>query len=267
MIKFYQKYKAKIKITLLILVIGFITQFIVNTDLSVIKLYLSQMPLTFVGILILSFLAYLCATWAWRLCLGDDEQKTSLIRLFVIRHVGEMLSVFNPTSIIAGEALKAHFLSKNGVSNASCISSILVSRILIILSAILLSLFSALYLLINMSTGIANISLLGIGVVVIGGFGYLLARFLLHSKLYLYTFVNALQARFGEKFITNDFCNDAKKINSSAQLFYSNNKSKFYAAFFLSILHWIFGAAEFYIILKAININLSPINAIAIEME
>ena len=135
---FVKKYKTHIKVVLIILVLGFIGQFLRNTDFAEIKNYLLKLPYTFFGILGLSFLAYVSATFAWKLCLGSDEGKVDLIQLFMIRHVGEVLSVFNPTSVVAGEALKVHYLRSNQVAKENGISSILMSRILIILSAILL---------------------------------------------------------------------------------------------------------------------------------
>ena len=102
---FYQKYKKVIKVLLLLIVLAFVGQFIIHTDFEEIGGYLQKMPLTFLGILVLSLFAYVSATWAWRLCLGDDSGKAGLGQLFMIRHVGEMLSVFNPASVVAGETL------------------------------------------------------------------------------------------------------------------------------------------------------------------
>ena len=138
-------------------------------------------------LIVLSFFAYLSATIAWRLCLGEDSSKASIGKLFMIRHVGEMLSVFNPTSVVAGESLKAHYLQKQGISNQNSISSILMSRILIILSALLLILLSAIYLIVQTFGADKNLVYVIIGVVILAGFGYLLARFFI-----------AFQALFGQ---------------------------------------------------------------------
>ena len=266
MVSFYQKYKTVIKWVLLILVLVFVGQFVWNSDLEVIGGYLKKMPFTFLGVVGLSFFAYLSATIAWRLCMGNDGNKTGISQLFMIRHVGEMLSVFNPTSVIAGEALKAHYLSKNGVDNKRAISSILLARILIILSALLLIILSALYLVLGVVGDNQGLPIIILALVIIGGFGYLLARFLLHSKLYLYKAIVKLQKRFGNKYITDKLVGSIQEINQEAHIFYSNNRRKFFWAFLLSVLHWILGAAEFYLILKVLGLDISVINAIAIEM-
>lgn len=266
MVQFIKKYKTQLKIGLLFMVLAFLGQFIYHTDIDVIIDYLKKMPYTFVGVIGFSLAAYTSATLAWQLCMGAEGKKTSLPHLFMIRHVGEMLSVFNPTSVIAGETLKAHYLAKKGISSQISISSILMSRVLIILSALLLILLSATYLVFNAMSGDQHISLVLIAIVVMISFGYLLARFLLHSKLYLFKTIKKLQTRFGDKYFSNKLCTSIKEINVASHEFYIKNKGKFILAFILSFVHWIFGAAEFYLVLKVMNIDISLINAVAIEM-
>ena len=266
MIAFYKKYKKAIRVILLLLVLAFVGQFIKHTNFEEIGEYLKQIPFTFLGILGLSFLAYLSATIAWRLCLGADSAKANIGQLFMMRHVGEMLSVFNPTSVIAGETLKAHYLKRQGVSSENSISSLLISRILIILSAILLMLLSSIYLIVNIYGADKNLVFVILAAITIGGFGYLLARFLLHSKLYLAHFIKRLQDRFGEKYITTKLCLQIENINRTCYTFYKYNKTKFNSAFMLSIIHWMLGAAEFYLILQALGFECTLLNALAIEM-
>jgi uncharacterized protein (TIRG00374 family) len=266
MIAFYKKYKNVIKVILLLLVLAFVGQFVFLTDFNEIGKLLKKMPLIFVGILGASFLAYLCAALAWQLCLGAEHKKTSISQLFMMRHVGEMLSIFNPTSIVAGETLKAHYLNKQGISPENSISSILMSRILIVLSAILLLLLSTIYLIVNIYGAGENLILGILAAVLIGGFGYLLARFLLHSNLYFSKAMNKLQDKFGDKYITPKICQTVEDINKTCYRFYNENHSKFILAFVLSVVHWLLGAAEFYLILEALGYDCSVLNAVTIEM-
>jgi len=266
MVAFYQKYRKAIKVILLLLVLAFIGQFIMHTNFEEIGGHLRQMPFTFLGVIGLSFFAYLSATISWRLCLGEDSTKASVGQLFMIRHVGEMLSVFNPASVVAGETLKAHYLNKQGISSQNSISSILMSRILIILSAVLLILLSSVYLIVNTYGIDKSLVVVILGVAVLGGFGYLLARFLLHSKLYLAGLIKRLQNRLGKKYISDQLLLTIEEINRTSYIFYNHNRKKFNLAFLLSIVHWILGAAEFYLILKTLGFEISLLNAIAIEM-
>lgn len=266
MVNFYKKYKKAIRVILLLLVLAFLAQFIKNTDFQQIGQYLKKMPFTFIAVLGLSFLAYLSATLAWKLCLGDDDSKVSLGQLFMMRHVGEMLSVFNPTSVVAGETLKAHYLSKSGVTSENGVSSILLSRILIILSAVLLTILSAIYLIVSVFGANENLIFAILAALVMGGFGYLLARFLLHSKFYLARLFKSLQNRFGKKYISDKFLLAVENVNRTSYIFYNHHRKRFILAFVLSIVHWIFGAAEFYIILHTLEIDCNLLNAVAIEM-
>lgn len=264
--QFIKKYQQFFKIGLLIIVLALIVRFISSIDFDTLKTYLADMPMSFVGVIMVSFLAYLSASMAWQLCLGSQRKKTALYEIFMIRHVGEMLSLFNPTSIVAGESLKAIYLSKKGIDKRHSVSSILLSRVLIILSAILLIVISVLYLMLGLmgdSEGLVYIVLVGI-ILIIGG--YLLARFLLHSNMYFGKLVEKIQRRTGWSFITDKIVSSSYEVNQIASEFYKNHKISFIVAFLLSVVHWIFGAAEFYIILRALNVDVSVINAIAVEM-
>jgi len=219
MLDFIKKHSRIFKFLLLAMVLVFVGRFIWSADLAQIKGYLKKMPWTFWGVVGFSFLAYMSATYAWRLFMGKEGKNIPLFQLFMIRHVGEMLSVFNPTSVIAGETLKAHYLKKYGVSKETSVSSI-----------------------------------------------FLLARYLVHSKLLLHKNIKGLQSRFGSKYISDDLCNSILDINQASHNFFKNHKGKFILAFGLSTIHWIFGAAEFYLVLQVLGIDVSIGNAVAIEM-
>lgn len=260
------KYKHILKWCLLILVIAFVGRFIWESDVEIIGDYLRQMPGTFGMLIALSFGAYLCATIAWRLCMGADGRRASLSQLFMVRHIGEVLSVFNPTSVIAGETLKAYYLSKNSISNQTAVSSILISRILIILSAIMMIVISAVYLTsqaVDLTDRMPLVAIVGSMIV---AFGYMLARLLLHSKLYLYRLLKALQTKVGTKYISDPVIENIREINQTSYTFYHSHRTAFVMAFVLSAIHWALGAAEFYVILQALDSDISLINALAIEM-
>ena len=248
------------------MVLVFVGRFIWSADLAQIKGYLKKMPWTFWGVVGFSFLAYMSATYAWRLFMGKEGKNIPLFQLFMIRHVGEMLSVFNPTSVIAGETLKAHYLKKYGVSKETSVSSILLSRILIILSALFLILVSTIYLIAGTLGDQLDVGVIIATLSVASFLGFLLARYLVHSKLLLHKNIKGLQSRFGTKYISDDLCNSILDINQASHNFFKNHKGKFILAFGLSTIHWIFGAAEFYLVLQVLGIDVSIGNAVAIEM-
>lgn len=265
-IAFVKKYQQYFKIGLLVIVLSLIAKFISSIDFDQLKRYIYDMPGMLLGVIGVSFLAYLCASWAWQLCLGEERHKTSIREIFMIRNVGEMLSLFNPTSIVAGESLKAIYLNKKGIDKKKGISSILLSRVLIILSAIFLIIISTVYLMFGIvGDQNSNIFVLIIGAVLIL-LGYLLARFLLHKNLYFGKLVERLRRTTKWSFLTEKLVSSSYEVNELCSSYYKNNKWKFLVAFLLSVIHWIFGAAEFFIILRWMDIDVSVINAIAVEM-
>jgi len=265
MIEFFTKYKTILKFILLALVIAAIGNFIWHTNFNEIVDYLKKMPFTFVGLIIMSFSAYMMATLSWKLCLDEHDDKVSLWNLFMMRHVGEMLTVYNPTSIVAGEGLKIFYLEKNNVPRQAAVSAIFLSRILLILSAIFLMILSLLYLFSKVLISTSGLVMIIIVALVVGLFGYLLARFLIHSNLYLSRLLIRLQKRFGKKIFSDTLIESGKEVNQACHLFYKKNKGKFLLGFLFSLLHWILGAAEFYLIIKVLGVDISFINAIAIE--
>ena len=92
---FYKKYKNVIKVVLLLIVLAFVGQFIWQTDFEEIGGYLKKMPYTFIGILMLSFVAYFSATLSWKLCMGKDrsKQKLTMRKFTFIALLGACLAV------------------------------------------------------------------------------------------------------------------------------------------------------------------------------
>lgn len=264
LVGFVKKYQMYFKIALLIVVLSLIFRFISSIDFSQLKEYFYKIPFAFLGVIGSSFLAYISATLAWRLCLTSEQNKSSMHELFMIRHVGEMLSLFNPTSIVAGESLKAVYLKKQGVDSEVAISSILMSRVLIILSAILLILISLLYIIVGYANE-EDTFLIIIALFLILG-AYLLSRFMLHKNLFFAKLVERIKRITGWSFITEKTVASAYETNLLVSSFYKKNKLNFILAFLLSIIHWGFGAAEFYIIIRALGVDLSFFNAMVIEM-
>jgi uncharacterized protein (TIRG00374 family) len=75
-----------------------------------------------------------------------------------------------------------------------------------------------------------------------------------------------MQERFGHKYISDKILLSIREINQEAHLFFTDNQGKFILAFILSVIHWILGAAEFYLILRVLGLDISVVNAVAIEM-
>lgn len=265
-IAFLKKYKKYIVALLLIFVLILVGKFISNVDFQQLAQYLMQMPEMFLGVLIASFLAYIAPTIAWKLIMGKESKNIGFMNLFMIKHVGEMLTVFNPTGIIAGEGIKAVYLHKHGVDTHYSLSSIAMIRILIVISGVFLIVISGVYLIVVKAGDSSKLLYILIAVALIAALSYLLMFYLLNPKLYLGKTVDYISKKKSWSFLTDKVVSSAYEINRISSDFFVANKIRFIIAFLLCLSQWIFGAAEFYIILKILGLNVSITDAIAVEM-
>lgn len=131
-------------IFLLVILISFC--FLIKaTDLSKAISSLKMVGGNFSFLLVTTFLAYLLGTVAWKFCFGKESKKLSLINLFFVRHVGETLALINPTGIIAGEALKVYLINDKGISRNAVLTSVLISRMVMMSSQVMLFLIAAIF--------------------------------------------------------------------------------------------------------------------------
>lgn len=261
-VKKYQKYFIAI---LLLSVLLIIARFISSIDFHTLSTYLYETPEMFVFVILTSFLAYLSSARAWMLCMGSERKKTSIAEVFVFRHVGEMLGTFNPTNVIAGDTLKISYLSKVGITKKNGLSSILLMRMLNVLSAILLIVISVIYLSFGRFNGSHEVVLIFMIAVAIA-FGFLLAKYLLDDHLYFGRTVEKIRLKTKWSFLTEKTVDACYEINAIASGYFKENKLKFLLAFLLMTLHWIFGAIEFFIVLQTLHIKISVVDAVAVEM-
>lgn len=265
LVTFVKKYRKYFIAILLLSVLLLITRFISNIDFHTLSAYLYETPEMFVLVIITSFLAYLSSAKAWMLCMGSEGKKTSITEVFVFRHVGEMLGTFNPTNVIAGDTLKISYLSKVGITKKNGLSSILLMRMLNILSVMLLIVISVIYLTFGRFNGSQEVVLIFMIAVAIA-FGFLLAKYLLDDHLYFGKTVAKIRQKTKWSLLTEKTVDACYEINAIASDYYKDNKLKFLHAFLLMTLHWIFGAIEFFIVLQTLHIEVSVVDAVAVEM-
>ncbi len=146
LIAFIKKYKKQLIVLLFITVSLLIIRFIASIDFNTLKVYLKEAPGAFAGVFLMSSFTYVCGAVAWSLCMGKEGEKTNIGELFMFKQVGEMLTLFNPTGVIAGDGLKSVYLSKIGIPTKEGLTSILLSRILVALSGVFLIVLSIVYL-------------------------------------------------------------------------------------------------------------------------
>ncbi len=256
--------KKRLKIAVLLLAIGFLLFFISQINLQEVCTQLKEIGWKFSLLLSITGSAYAMASAAWLLCFDPIPSQLSIPKLFVYRLIGESLSTVNPTNIIAGEGAKIYLLKKEGISYEQGIISILLSRILIFLSMISLFLvlpFSLYHLgFIEHFTLAWGIGLTGITL----GFAGLFYS-MIHPDLLLYGGVQTLNRFLKFSFLEKQLPK-ILAINQGLCAYYHNQKLRLHLAFFLSLLHWIMGAVEIYAIFFLLNLKVSLLGALLMEI-
>jgi len=250
----------------LLVIVAMLVKYVAATDFTVMLDYMAAAPSLIPLLILVSFLGHLTGTIAWKLVLGEESTKVSLGELFFFRLICENLTIFNPTTIIAGDGLKGVFLSKKQISPDVNMASVLLSRVLLIVTAVLLVVISMIYLVVttaglSVPTLVVPLLVL-VSIAIMVGLLYLL----LHKDLYLHRLVSRLQHTYLGRWLSDDLLLRIADINGSLRDFYRGYKWRLSGAFVLSLLHWVCGALEFYLILKFFDMPISIIDAVVIEM-
>jgi uncharacterized protein (TIRG00374 family) len=253
-----------VKIFLIVSIIVSLAIFLNATDFNKVQVAVKAIGSKFTILLLITFLSAMLGTLSWQACLGKQADSIALSQLFLIRHLGEIASIFNPAGIVGGEALKVHLLcSSQDVEKKSVLASILVSRAIMIVTQLTLFSFVVLWLFIpglNLMTAHYALYLMlsGIGLAIISGFYYFNRKI---KRLFLKT-------RFGLALKNKTGTHRAKLgdlLRGMAGLYRANKKAAAYAAFY-ALLHWMVGAMEFYFILTFLGIHVSMLQAILVDM-
>lgn len=255
--------KKTIKLILILVILGFIAVFILNTDFSATKEELNKINYKFVYLIAVTFLAYFFGTWSWYTCLADDRKKISLFRLFMIRQVGETVGQFNPTSILGGDLLKAEMLRPYEISKEKALSAVATSRITLVLSQILLLLLACLWLS-NTQIGIAALQNIRIP------FYIFIAVLIFINFAFFYWLI------FGESTPEHSAKNPKSFIGKlkskiiqlifNIRTAYRANPKSFWYSYLLAGIHWIIGSLEFYLIIIFLGYHILPMHGLLLDM-
>lgn len=254
---------AAFKLLALIFGIVLLFFFLRNIDFQQVKIHITQVGWKFGWLLLVTGLGYFFAALAWYFSFRKIEMKHVFGKLFVYRMIGETLAVINPTSVVAGDAAKIYFLKKNGIPIEEASSSTLISRILLIISLVFLLILTSFFFF-NSITIFENDVLKLALLFLLGSLAFGLFYVFVSEKLFLHRI---------SFFLLNLFTNNPQQrgesiynINLAIVDYYKNHKIKFAFAFLLSVLHWLMGALEFYIILHFLKIPISFLDASMLEM-
>ena len=253
----------KIFILLVILVsFGF---FIRATDMSKVMSSMQQVGFRFVWLIVVTFLGYLFGTIGWKYCMGPQGAHLKLKDLFLIRHIGETVALINPTSVVGGEAMKVFLLQDKGVDRKNLITSVLLSRVIMALTQVVLFLLAALFLWVIQEGFAPRVSWVTVGLYVLLA-SLTVVLFVLKPKRMFRKL--ALRTRFGVylKKRTEVMRMRGKQMLEELAHYFNNNKKALALSFLFFVLHWFFGAMEFYLILQFLGFDVSMVQAILVDM-
>ncbi|MBN2042026.1 MAG: flippase-like domain-containing protein [Spirochaetes bacterium] len=252
-----------LKILFFIIGLALIYFFITNSDIDNISKQMKRINWRFLFIIGITGFSCLLASFAWKLCINDSGKKVSVFKLFVIRLVGESFAQINPANVLAGDTLKVYKLKKHGITLTDCLSSIAMSRFLIIISGmhLLIVFFIIFFEYFNFLP--KNITLISIFVLTILLI-YLTFYFFKHKKGILYP-ICVFTSRFKCGWMVNAH-QKVCEVNGALSSFHREERAKYWIAYFLSLLHRFAGALEVYLILYFIKIKISFVECIGFEI-
>lgn len=222
---------------------------------------LNQVGHHFFLLLFTTSIAYLFATLAWKYSFKDCP-NISLWELFCYRHIGEVLALLNPSNIIAGETLKTKFLCDRNVEKDAAISSIVISRCILVISSLVLLVFSTVFLL----SGQMSFEMSLLIVMCSSSLILIISNLVLNKKLLLSKCYNFLCRIFPKVNFLLDQRESVHNANLLISAYAQEKPLQLLVAFCYSSLHWFFGSLEFYLIFLILDSPIGVLDALAIEM-
>ncbi len=226
---------------------------------------MQQVGFRFVWLIVVTFLGYLFGTIGWKYCMGPQGAHLRLKDLFFIRHIGETVSIINPTSVVGGEAMKVFLLQDQGVERKVLITSVLISRVIMALTQVVLFLLAGAFLLLQDERFSSQISWTTIGLYLLLASVSILVLVLKPKRLLRNA---ALRTRFGVYLQrrTETIRMRLWQVLDDLSFYFKNSKKALALSFLFFVLHWFFGAMEFYLILIFLGIDVNIIQAILVDM-
>ncbi len=255
-----------LKLAIIITVLVFACLFLRSTDWEKVGSSLKKVGFNFGWLLLSTCTSYFLGTVAWRYCMGNEGRKVNLFRLFFVRHIGETVGIINPASIVAGEATKVYLLRNEPVKKSTVVTSVLLSRILMMLTQVIAFCCTAAYMLFG-----KNAVKLHFGVRNGAVFSLVICVSIIVALIRFRRFIKALflKTRTG-KWVKNRTKKLRKKISEAGEAmsqFYSTNKKALAMAIVFFLLHWMAGSLEFYLILRMLGAEVSYIPVMFADMS
>lgn len=241
----------------------FLCLFIRAIDIQKVLHSIGLIGFKLVFLLVVTFVAYFLAAVGWKFCLGKQGEKLAVTELFLIRHMGEMVSIVNPTSIIGGDAVKFFLLKDKGIDKTTVLASVVISRALMVITQLLLCLVTAVVLILRDPGFFASFPRIP-AVFYVATAAFILLTVFLSRNFYVKKLVGKIKIM--TKIESYPVSAKIREVGDALSMFFRTNKKGLFLASFFFLLHWIFGALEIYFILKFLGIEVSVVQAVLVDM-
>lgn len=256
-----KKYRPIIKYVLLLFVIVPLGYFLFQTDFQTVKKELVSIGFKFIYIIVSTLIAYIFGTLGWYFCLGKDKSKINLFTLFSIRQIGETVGLYNPTSIVGGDLLKAELLKPYQIDREVAINSVAISRMTAVLSQVLLFLLSIIWLLFSpFKDSILQVT---------GNYIYVFILLLFFAKiglLYWLASNNQIKVSAENSTFWKKLASSIKRVMHDMKIFFQKDPTMFWTSYCFFFVHWIVGSIEFYLILLFLGFDIQIMHGVVLDM-
>ncbi|TDE15666.1 lysylphosphatidylglycerol synthase transmembrane domain-containing protein [Dyadobacter psychrotolerans] len=251
------------KVTAIITIILSFCLFVKATDMQQVTLSLSKIGYQFIYLLLITLAAYWSATIGWKYTLGKKAEKISVTYLFLIRHIGEMVSLVNPASVVAGEAVKVYLLQDTPVKKAEMISSVLISRIMIAITQLLLFFLTLAYVFLTDYDFFERLPMATLLV-----FAWLIVLLVIVVIFSRSTYIREIFARSKLSLKIQKLADIYKlrQVFIEFNHFFKTNKKGLLLCTLFFSLHWVIGSLEIYAILKFLGIKTGILQVLFVDM-
>jgi hypothetical protein len=249
-----------IKWILFAVILAGLIWFIRETDLNAMSVSLQKIGWGGFGLILLStFLAYLLATIGWRFCL--PKTRYSILQLFLIRHIGEVVTLINPTSIVGGEATKWTLMNDEQVNKKEVAVSIMVSRMILIYTQLICFGIVFIYLLLSNFTFPVIITK-SVGIL----YGIILLSICILSVAYNQRKSDPTATDPEKKRWIHKYLFQLQTVLVASLSFFKTHPKAVIWSSIAGILHWVVGALEIYWILNYLGFPCTLLQAIFMDL-
>lgn len=222
--------------------------------------YVSAIGYGYIYIILVTLIAMTMGTIAWRYTFEEDLiSQVSFGRLFIIRLVGENIGLLNPANIVGGDAYKTYRLTKEGIPYHTSTSSMLLSRMIMIVTQVLTFIIAGLaYILIVKD----SMELLWI---IVGSIIFLVTLSLFLIGVMRYGLLSKKTHRLMVKLGWISMIYKLKKIYVQLKVFYRDQRKRFFKAVGFNMLNWLIGSLEFWLIFYYMSAHITVLDAVMVD--